>query len=684
MSLETLPREVLAQIFYGPGRSYLAITLWKCGSRGFNAKLSSSLENVHLSDGRGFSASRYPKMISELKALRSLTLSRGNWSLMDSAASMNSEIRKISSPNLTKLEIVSTEAPTCLFNYKPSTNPEASSNGMEVVSLQHGKGLSRFYDIGSQFPRLEELELVKGTFEGSESIVSEEDLAGLPDTLKILKTSRLVVQDRMARVMSLLPRSLELWDVRISAPTMPPYPSDTTPTLVSPQFWSNPPPHLHTIRSIDDFVVDAVTFEFLPRSLKHCSIITSNDDWSIDLRRTLPPNLDQLSPSWPVDLNSVADYSASKLPQKIEQLTLLNYAPQRLATFLRSLPPTLQRLILEQSQESPDWDSFWRSGEASLDRSFWPSHLTSLTLTQGIPLNQLGALPTTLKTLDVRVLDKEEMNFEILPRGLSKLCLKFVDDLERVYLGTGLPNLKELLICASKYRQKLAPQVWRQLPPSLLHLDLLDGGPFNYELQDSIDHITLPTGLKTFITGPWSTNMFCKLPSSLTFFRSTEMAFEGGIVDKTLESFKYLPTSLRTLIMGPAPSAMHLPTTKDTFFAHLINLEVLSVAPVAKFPASVLQHLNSGLRRINIALEAFEAKDVPFLNSNWSHMSIRLLAPIDTLPPQYTLLAENWPLPAISSVMEGHIGREALTVLRARLEAIKRASLLYPAPNTTF
>lgn len=687
MSLETLPREVLAQIFYGPHRSFLAISLWKCGSRVLNGKLVVSLECVDLKDDRAYSTSRYPKMVSELKSLRSLTLSRGKWSLMESATSLNREIRKISSPNLRSLEIVSAEATESFFNFSPSSSdPEAASNGAMVPAITRRKGTSRFYDIGAQFPNLEALTMHKGDEDGSHHSLTFDDLVGLPDTLKVLKLPQMTIVDRMQRVLSLLPRSLELWDIAIEVEGNE-FPTDTTPTIVAPQFWADPPPNLHTIRRIVDYSTP-ITLEFLPRTMTQCNIITNHLWLPIEVLRTMPPNFVRLNNS-SIDIGDIKDYGASRLPQRIQELSLTNYRPQHLGNLLPTLPSTLHTLSIHSDDDYESaWDSFWASGEASMDRHFWPSHLTSLTIKQTCTLQQLGTLPAALKTLNIALSNSEEINFQALPRALSKLTIVFSETIDKVQIGPGLPNLTSLALGAGAYNQHLAPQIWVNLPATLIHLDLLHTRPFDYSsAEDTTPSISLPNGIETFITGFWSTYNFEYLPSSLTRLRVTMLQYGNGYtqkIDDTADYFACLPVSLKSLFLGPTNTGGFVPTTMDTLFSHLINLEELHLGALATFPASILQHLNAGLRVIRLTLANFTEKDVPFLNPNWREMQLRLKQPDPLGNVQYQLMAKHWPVPAIHSVMEGHIGRDAISILRSRLDAIRSASFRYPAIQTTF
>lgn len=74
--LVNLAGDVLAHILSYSGTSHCTILLWKCGNAALNAKLARDAHTIDLKDGNIASTSRWPRMLVELRGLRSLSIQR--------------------------------------------------------------------------------------------------------------------------------------------------------------------------------------------------------------------------------------------------------------------------------------------------------------------------------------------------------------------------------------------------------------------------------------------------------------------------------------------------------------------------------------------------------------------------------------------------------------------------------
>ena len=116
------------------------------------------------------------------------------------------------------------------------------------------------------FPSLETLE-----WSGTSPSEKYGLLAGLPDSLTALRHNYFSWSSQDKALMSLLPRSLLIWDVRLFSSV------DDHQFLLKaaiPRIWTDPPPNLRQISVCS--LPHYLDFSFLPRTLERCRTIPNN------------------------------------------------------------------------------------------------------------------------------------------------------------------------------------------------------------------------------------------------------------------------------------------------------------------------------------------------------------------------------------------------------------------------
>ena len=206
-NLSSLPSELLEQILGYNGVSHKVLDLWKCGNARLNALLVRSCTSVVLQDTKWNSTSRFPKMLHQLRRLKSLSLRRTpSLRLMDSEQ-LGRELMLLS-PTLEALELECFEAELCLL--RPLGPVDWDFSRLPLTSVQHKQDAPthsnidlRLWPIQETFPLLAYL-----TLNASVSTLTSEDLLALPQTLTYLELrapGRTRIQDHAKN----LPRGLQ-------------------------------------------------------------------------------------------------------------------------------------------------------------------------------------------------------------------------------------------------------------------------------------------------------------------------------------------------------------------------------------------------------------------------------------------------------------------------------------------
>ena len=172
-----------------PESSYLVITLWKCGDKVLNTKLSRCITRVELRlhrfvspihDSSAFFVRRaFPKMISSLAALRHFSVNTASVPL----ANLNSPRREILDlpSSLQTLKVSSSDAELFFVDFPAEINLYRPFEWERVlISTRYKRGSSRMINLGALFPNLSNLAVNLLSSNQNKSIFKHKDFAALP------------------------------------------------------------------------------------------------------------------------------------------------------------------------------------------------------------------------------------------------------------------------------------------------------------------------------------------------------------------------------------------------------------------------------------------------------------------------------------------------------------------------
>ena len=461
-SLISLSAEVIGHLLSSSSHSHLVIPLWKCGDTLLNKKIASHVTNVDLKDRNWSSTSRYPKLLSSLRCLRSLSIDRGSSPLMTPYNAFSEEIRKLPS-TLTNLAISCFGAQKAFFNY--------DETGQHRLQTTYALGDSNLFDMTTTFPSLLSLKISGGDHNTS---LSAYDFSGLPASLTKLYVS---YYDAIhPPMLHCLPRSLQVLEMGLTV-LNPNITDDYRRDL------ANLPPNLLQIGSLKENILmtDPLELEVLPKSLTKMKVDWRFLPWSLSLSDHLPPAIRKLK-ILKVDLPTFSDINihwAARLPS---QLTALSISTELALTaeLAQLLPSTLTSLHGSLTLDSTsfkmgpdDRDFDWRQQIDCL----WPPRLSHLGLHLDFDSSEWeNMLPRTLTSL--KVVDPSRLPRKFSLERLTSLasfamgciqrtCLVFID-------GTVPKSLTKLHVGVSPY---LGALVARHIdfPPSLT--DMRSNGP---------------------------------------------------------------------------------------------------------------------------------------------------------------------------------------------------------------
>lgn len=699
MTLANLPSPILAIIFHGKV-SHLVINLWKCGNKQINQRLENGIEYMDLKDCRLDTTSRYPKMLSSLRQLRYLSLDRGEWPLMATPADVSAEIQRISPSKLETLKLICKDVASCLWQYDENKSP---------IYTDHEHGKSAMLPLSAIFPHLVHLLVGDST---SKDLLSSADLPRLPPTLRRL-SGPLNCQNQPT--LSLLPRSLEEWDINLSSGDF------STET-----FWSDPPPYLTTIKRV------SIPFMLpLPKTLVNCRLQIGGTPPSISVLNQLPPSLVDITSFCTVDsLNVFNEYMKMSLHPGLTRLELnLTSAwwPQVVHT-IPKLPSTLTSLefssTISYGVSSLDWSLLTEAVDQMTAAKFWPSGL--LSLGSKLPWSNDDAyLPPWLEKVSLfwpNNMEGDCLKTHLLPRSLKSLNIElfrppeaqvFSEYLTFMNLAPGFPpNLTELDIGGIWYTHTTLASL-RHLPSSLTSLRFKEcyviladekgkapaaasaGDPgalasVDGPATDAIDASSIvnddtavspafPPHIKelellqfnlAFLRHP---NL---LPPTLTklYLSRADFASKHDVLDDLM----HLPTSLTYLFMDTVEYRSDTDNKSfpvfDTmnFVARLPHLKQLRLAHFAAFHPYCLAALPKSLAICQLELTHFEDRYGPYINPHWQRHSYIILQGTG-----YEFLAKYWSV----QVPPHGWSAAAKGTLRLRRVSALNDSTQYPHPR---
>lgn len=646
--LSSLSADLLDLILHDPSLGHALVLIWRCGNRALNSKLASSLTRAHLSSDAVLTFA-CPRLVFSLRSLRSLCLSSPR-SLMKKAKHWQRSLKCLP-VTLEELRISSADANHAFFNYAPRAKPQAPRPG-DFVETVFELGKSRFWDVGSAFPRLQTLQmevpsLTKGSF-------SPEDLTALPSGLTHLISNSIYLNAESPCLMRYLPRGL----LNLDAPLNITF-AEQTPLML--EDWALAPPNLQDILSIttNKDVVDHL--EWIPRTLEHLRINLSP---SAPILNTLPPRLSTLLFGLSAS-NAPSSRANDPLTWDIPALATLEKARFNNAAFdvtkgvpVRSLTwlevhgrPGINFMALRKATN--------QMKESKALFNFWPPNLSVLKFgATSISVLEVDLLPRTIHTLEVHIRSETPLvrtpqgftlDASLLPPNLTVLEMMWVNNplLIKNQLPASLTTAKLRLIQLGMNRSVPYPVgvIFENLPlpTSLtnyrcsprLGSDVYDQHMLN---MDSLTHLYLDQ---------WRYKEIELLPPNVThlsILALQNMDYATSASKRTFDEFSNFPRGITYLELGPGDAPTDL---QQTFSVHALSsltcLKELHALSLGTFPSQVVRNLPRNmsvlLLKVNILIE-----DAPFIPQNLKRLSIGSRASHAITPE----MVAYWPLRAIA------------------------------------
>lgn len=583
LTLNLLPSDLLVEIFAPRNISPLVIQLWKCGDSKLNGNLARSITCIDLVDTRFSSTSRWPKMLSSLNNLRSLSISRGSYWLLGSSEALIAQLKQLNALKLEKLEISSAE------------------HFCELLSSARYPDPSLF-DLSVHFPRLTLLSLLTP----NENPIQPFTLPNLPQTLIRLSLPRISLSPQTEDIFSLLPKSLETFSSQFvfNLPT-------TDETLnansiaVDPfselrRIFGNAPPGLRELSHFDCSALPSKRLDWLPQSLEqvHASHVV---DSSAESLTSLPIGLKNLVLSEYGPIGGLPhEVWVPQLPQRLQSLVIISSANIRFsASDIPNLPRSLKMFGIETYVASAALLNWTQLREIVSPSPLWPPGLAVLHIPKAtVLIRDLDLLPPSLTSL---ICHWTEPSFPIR-KGLRLLSLSLT--LTDFRLRSTI-DWNSSTLALQNDDDKLDDEI-----VSSFHTFII-----NFDLRNFADH-PLPSKLKKLCLVSWKFHSLSLLPRTLTYFQCHYWEqMPTGNQTKAGDLFAELPCGLKILVLhGEGGDSM--PLYSSVSFASLPQLTTLRLRNFVWFDPGVLKTLSTTalrLRTLRISVLSLNEENVRFI-----------------------------------------------------------------------
>lgn len=647
VELSALPPEILDLILGNKAISYASILLWKCGDKVLNRKIALGVTFMHLEDEHRGTSSRWPKMLVSLSKLRYLSIRHGSY-LMATTKDLSEQLQQLS-PSLETLELHSDDASGGILNHAPDWS---LSNLESFITTEYSLGTSRLINFAALFPRLTTLKL--------DCYLEAVDLPGLPPTLTRLQMPNYQHNGMQKPCLSLLPRSLEVWEVDRLSVTQ-----TFDPTIASDQAlnedWKNLPPSLTDIRNIV-MLNPRMLGELLPESVK---TVHATADWHWRFSTApLPECLEEVSLQALHETTFLENGTtwAGALPSRLKTLEIDEFV-EFTVPIIKALPRTLETIC--GSMLRCDWEEMQTAVRGSKEEEnksvsrtssapsadIWPPTLTDLQIETLPP--DVNLLPPLLKALTIPKFDCNKMPL------VTRIPLKITQlELAMVSQNVAYSDLVQL-------------SAFRNLQTLLVDWDRLTI-PVTLEAPPAPQ---LGSRMTDLSVSSWRWSWFAALPRTLVLFRCDFLFGQLNPTEAaTTDIFQSLPSGLENLTLSDTKDAMP-PTFAPTSFSTLPRLRSLATGSKMPFPSGILRTLSRRLISLYLYLKTFAAEDAPFLppllQSGWLGLEFDYNHPS---------LAEHWPITFIPGTSDAKwLGLKASLIGR-QLEA-QAISFQYPDPR---
>lgn len=619
MHLSRFPHAIRVVLFNEVCPSYLIIELWKCGDTDLNSKLAKDVTEMYLRCDSTL-VSRFPRMISELRSLRRLSI-RSPHKLHENPILLQIELLKIAGT----LESLKFHAPDChalFLNFHPSVIPklvkdasyydesviDCSLQGVPFVSTNYElRGKSRYLDVETLFPRLTEWALTPSNqYPWAHHAFSYDDFAPvLPKRLTTFGGPHMTWHSEEAEILwRNFPPALE----RLEA-------SVTFASKSKSRFTS--PPSLTYIETCSCVAHEShIQSSGLPDSLTASSSVTINQYVTPTYLRSLPPSLERLL-LW----NRLADQAAfealqthwcAEMPKGLKELKV-RFSPSSLS--IAGLPRGLESLYFLETSDTCDWSSLseqvdkWHAPQEN--PSPWPSTLRLLNLTGFImDTRYLNILPPSLDTLAIRLSAQQRkgglLKVSPLPPHLTHLSIQTNWNGKKIVIPTRyLNDITFLQINNKQSAIGFSEQMFALLPPTIrtLRVPLNNAEGKKGEIPPPW---TFPTSLTELEANFLSPDWFGSLPPTLIKLRISTL--QGFVDDAEVDCFANLPKHLLQLQVKERSGQSAGRTLHPSAFSTLKDLRYLSVSDI-EAPSSIISGLSRELRYLDLSFKSLNPED---------------------------------------------------------------------------
>lgn len=584
--LSDFPTDLIDPIIGHSDSSYLVIKLWLCGDKKFNSRIARGLTYLNLKAHR-FSSSTFPRLISNLRSLRHLSISSEN-ALQKSPSDWPEVIKSLPS-SLKSLSFSCVEDPTHFFK--------------RAVNTTYLRGES-YVDLNALFPRLDTLVLASG------HTMTSDFFPALPASLTRLRAPVVINYSEGSAPLSKLPRGLRrLEGCVFRLQSYDAFRRDCALAPRSLEFLTLPP---LSSRHVTEY--------WLPKSLLEVDWSSAaSPTWTPMMARTMPSNLKTFG-LYHVNLASFADtytnYIAD-LPRTLTDFTLAGEEPIDFLSYARFLPRSLTSLRLRALQFTiPDYFGNWSACGAN---GAWPPGLTTLLLHTYLCPPDIVHLPKTIRTLDLSVrarsADPEASNLytKLLPPSLTNLSLEWTSKVNVAFALRSFNLTSCTLAFDNPSLLALPCTSLKWLPDSLVTLDLQGIAIIVPSAYTPVEGL-LPN-LKTVTVARCDWEWFQHIPRGVEHFSiGSASGMSQSPLLATDNIFGDLPPTLKSLsIPGRAADVIDSFVLPPQRFDHLPHLTKIVLGCAAHVSSGMLRTLPRTLKELQICITDLNENDVPFI-----------------------------------------------------------------------
>lgn len=588
---------------------------------------------------------------------------------MACAADLSAELRFLAGSKLETLRIISFEANEAFMHFDTSSLPPRPATSTYAL------GESRFFDLSTHFPTLSTLKI--DTKDRTKPDLDESDISGLPSTLTRLSTPNVYATSPTRRVCATLPRSLEIWDAKISF--LNSTDAFEAAAVDLPHFWDDAPPYLRTLSEVYIERHSSIrTLKYIPRTLVDCRIYSEPTELSLGLQQGLPPGISRLARS-SLEFNELDprdDYLGSNLPKQIKSIAFTGASS--FCRVMPTFPNTLTSIWYINTRMKETITESELEMAIQSHPSFWPEHLTSLASLRVIASNSvLRLLPPTLTALTIHW-SEQTLSSHLLPPKLVKLVLT-AEESKVFSIEAGMPASMKIIEVRGA---PLSHSSLLNFPPSITMANFGARGihnqgdtPIGIHLQGVALPIEFPSTLLELKLGEWSPSNVSSLPPGLTslhitslIIRDTPHEWPAERVESTLKLLPLTITSFTVTTVRNETVAL-----SGHHFARLTALKELKLYYMDLEPI-ILRGLPLSIRTIEInSIHSLPLEFSSYINPLW--VEVRLII---SKRSDYINLASNWP-PAANPLYLDSEYRHLTELPISRANAIAHC---YPHPST--